>query len=256
LILAARSLAVSYGSREVLRRIDFDVGEGEVVAIVGANGAGKTTLLRTLAGTLPKSGGDVLLDGKPIETFHRIEIAKRVAVVPQDLPAVSGFTVRDVVAMGRAPHQGAWMRPSDRDRELVDQALRRTSLVELAERPFDALSGGERKRATIAQALAQTPRVLLLDEPSAFLDLRHALDVFDLAREEAARGVAVVAIVHDLSLASRYADRVALIATGELAAFGPPAEVLDEANLGKAFGVRIRRVHDPETGADAFAPVR
>lgn len=256
MILEARSLAVSYGSREVLRGIDIDVEKGEIVAIVGANGAGKTTLLRTLAGTLPKSGGEVRLEGEPIESFDRIAIAKRIAVVPQDLPAASGFSVREVVAMGRSPHQGAWMRPTARDREIVDEALRRTRLVELAGRPFDALSGGERKRATIAQALAQTPRVLLLDEPSAFLDLRHALDVFDLAREEAARGVAVVAIVHDLSLASRFADRVALLAEGSLAAFGPPGEVLDEANLGKAFGVRIRRVHDPETGADAFAPVR
>jgi iron complex transport system ATP-binding protein len=256
LILEARSLTVSYGAREVLRDVDLDVKAGEIVAIVGANGAGKTTLLRALAGTLPTSGGEVLLEGRSIATFSRNEIAKRIAVVPQDLPAASGFTVRDVIAMGRSPHQGAWMRPSPRDRELVDEALLRTRLVELAGRPFDALSGGERKRATIAQALAQTPRVLLLDEPSAFLDLRHALDVFDLAREEAARGVAIVAIVHDLSLASRYSDRVALVAGGRLAAFGSPGDVLDETNLLRAFGVRIRRMHDPETGADAFAPVR
>ncbi|MGZ3450318.1 MAG: ABC transporter ATP-binding protein [Polyangiales bacterium] len=256
MILEARSLAVSYGSREILRGIDIDVREGELVAIVGANGAGKTTLLRTLSGTVPKSHGEVLLEGRPIESFTRLEIARRLAVVPQDLPSAAGFSVREVVAMGRSPHQGTWMRSSERDRKTVDEALQRTRLVELADRPFDALSGGERKRATIAQALSQTPRVLLLDEPSAFLDLRHALDVFDLAREEVSRGVAVVAIVHDLSLASRFADRVALLAQGALAAFGPPAEVLDEDNLGKAFGVRIRRVRDPETGADAFAPVR
>jgi iron complex transport system ATP-binding protein len=256
LILEARSLAVSYGSREVLRGIDLDVRAGELVAIVGANGAGKTTLLRALAGTIGKTRGEVLLEGTPIERLSRIEIAQRIAVVPQDLPSAAGFTVREVVEMGRSPHQGSWMRSSDRDRERVDEALRRTHLVELAGRPFDALSGGERKRAAIAQALAQAPRALLLDEPSAFLDLRHALDVFDLAREEVKRGVAVVAIVHDLSLVSRFAERVALLAEGSLAAFGPTAEVLDEDNLGKAFGVRIRRVRDPETGADAFAPVR
>lgn len=148
------------------------------------------------------------------------------------------------------------MRASDTDRRIVDEALQRAGLESFADRAFSALSGGERKRATIAQALAQSPEVLLLDEPSAFLDPRHALAIFELAREETARGVAVACVVHDLALAARYADRVALVDGGALARIGSPDEVLADEPLERAFGVPIRRVHDAELGVSAFAPMR
>ncbi|MBI2395129.1 MAG: ABC transporter ATP-binding protein [Deltaproteobacteria bacterium] len=250
--MSAVGLRAAYGAREVLHGVDLDVRAGEVLAIVGPNGAGKTTLLRALSGVVPPTAGEVLLDERPLSALSRQEIARVIAVVPQDVPRAPGFTVREVVAMGRAPHQDAWLRERRGDVVAVDAALERCGLGALAARPFDDLSGGERKRVLVAQALSQSARVLLLDEPSAFLDLRHAVTVFELAREEASRSVAVAAIVHDLSLAARFADRVALLVDGAVLSVGPPAEVLEEAKLGAAFGVRIRRLSDQ--GTFAFAP--
>lgn len=252
--LEARAVAVAYGAREVVHGVDLELRAGEILAVVGPNGAGKSTLLRALSGVVAPARGEVLLDGRPIASLSRLEIARSVAVVPQDVPTAPGFTVREVVAMGRAPHQGAWMRERAEDRDAIAAALVRCGVEAFAERSFTALSGGERKRVLVAQALAQAPRVLLLDEPSAFLDLRHALAVFDRAAEEAARGCAVLAIVHDLSLAARYAARVALLVDGRLEAVGAPDEVLDEARLARAFGVAIARVRDHARGVDAFAP--
>jgi iron complex transport system ATP-binding protein len=236
MLLSLRDATLGYG-REVLRAVSLDVDPGALVCVVGANGAGKTTLLRAMSGTLAPLSGDVVLEGRTLASMPRDEIARRVAVVPQDLPVVDGFTVREIVAMGRAPHQGRWMRASTHDDEIVAGAMKRCSLDALADRSFDALSGGERKRAVLAQALAQEPKLLLLDEPSAFLDVRHALDVFELLRAEVDRGLAVVANVHDLPLAARWADRVVVLARGTVAAAGPAAEVLTPATLRDAFDV-------------------
>jgi iron complex transport system ATP-binding protein len=170
------------------------------------------------------------------------------------VPSAPGFTVREVVAMGRAPHQDSWLRERREDSAAIASAIERCMIGALEDRPFDRLSGGERKRVLLAQALAQAPRVLLLDEPSAFLDLRHAVALFELAREEAARGVAVAAIVHDFALAARFADRVALLVDGALVAAGSPDAVLSEETLGAAFGVPIRRLRDERAGTMAFAP--
>lgn len=254
MILTARAVSIAYGAREVLHAIDLEARGGEILAIVGPNGAGKTTLLRALSGILAPTTGEVALDGRSLASWTRREIAQHIAVVPQDVPNAPGFTVRDVVAMGRAPHQGAWLRERSEDTQAVDRAIDRSELRALADRPFDALSGGERKRALIAQSLAQAGSVLLLDEPSAFLDLGHAVTAFELAREEASREVAVVAIVHDFGLAARFADRVALLDGGRIVATGAPAEILEEERLSKAFAVPIRRLADGATLA--FAPAR
>jgi len=253
-LLAARSLRVVYGEREVLHGIDLEVRAGEILALLGPNGAGKTTLLRALAAVIKPAGGEITLDGRAAHTLTRAEFARTVAVVPQDVPSAPGFTVREVVAMGRAPHQSAWLRERAEDTEAVARALRRCALEDLEGRLFSALSGGERKRVLLAQALAQSPRVLLLDEPSAFLDLRHAVLLFDLAREEARAGVAVAAIVHDLGLAARYADRAAILVEGAIVAEGPPRDVLEESRVTAAFGVPIRRLSDEAGTTMAFAP--
>ena len=252
--LAARAVSVSYGARAVLHSVDLEAAVGEVLAIIGPNGAGKTTLLRALSGALTPTSGAVVLDERSLTTLSRREIAQNIAVVPQDVPTAPGFSVRDVVGMGRAPHQSAWLRERSEDVAAIDEALDRCALSALADRAFDALSGGERKRALIAQALAQSAKVLLLDEPSAFLDIGHAVTTFELARAEAARGAIVVAIIHDFGLAARFAERVALLTEGRIAALGPPGEILDEATLSAAFSVPLRRLSDGTTLA--FAPAR
>jgi iron complex transport system ATP-binding protein len=237
-LLSLRGVTLGYErGREVLRGVSLDVDSGALACVVGANGTGKTTLLRAMSGTLTPLSGEVSLEGRSLSSMRRDEIARVVAVVPQDLPTVDGFSVREVVAMGRAPHQGRWMRASTHDEEIVSRAMQRCSVDALADRPFDALSGGERKRATIAQALAQEPKLLLLDEPSAFLDVRHALQIFELLAAEVARGLAVVANVHDVPLAARFADRVVVLARGSVVASGAASEVLTPAALRDAFDV-------------------
>ena len=263
-ILAASDVSLGYPTddrarghvRPVLEGVTLSVNAGELVALVGPNGAGKTTLLRAMAGTHAPSSGAIQLCGEPIERLSRLEVARTIAVVPQDLPSADGLTVRDVVAMGRAPHQGRWLRASSRDDEIVASQLSRLGLDALADRAFDALSGGERRRALVAQALAQQPKLLLLDEPAAFLDLRHALELFAILEAELARGLAVVASIHDPSLVMRYASRVALLGDGVLAALGPSDDVMTPATLGRAFGVELCALVDPATGARALVPLR
>ncbi len=252
--IEARGLRVAYGAREILHGIDLALPSGKVLAIVGPNGAGKTSLLRALAGVLTPTAGEVRLEGVPLHGLSRAEIARAVAVVPQHVPSAPGFTVRAVVAMGRAPHQDTWLRERTVDADVIEKVLERCELGPLSRRDFDLLSGGERKRVLVAQALAQAPRVLLLDEPSAFLDLRYAVSLFELAREEAARGATVAAIVHDLSLAARFADAIALLVDGAIVAMGSPDQVLSEEKLGTAFGVPIVRLSDPGARTMAFAP--
>lgn len=253
-LLAAHALRVAYGAREVLHGIDLALAPSELLAIVGPNGAGKTSLLRAFAGVIAPSSGEVRLDDRPLSAMSRADVARAIAVVPQHVPTAPGFSVREVVSMGRAPHQDGWLRERKEDAAAIDSAIERCELVHLAVREFDRLSGGERKRVLVAQALAQSPRVLLLDEPSAFLDLRQAVALFELAREEVSRGVAVAAIVHDLALAARFADRIALLVDGAIVALGPPDEVLSEERLGSAFGVPILRLSDARAGTMAFAP--
>ncbi len=254
--LAAAGVAVGYGASHVLADVDLEVRAGEILVLLGPNGAGKTTLLRALAGTLAASSGEVRLGGRSIATLDRGEVARAVAVVPQDTPAPHGFSVREVVAMGRAPYQGRWMRASADDASIVAMALARCGLVAMADRRFDRLSGGERKRVLVAQALAQRTPVLLLDEPTASLDLRRTLELFEILAEEAARGVAVVAILHDLALAARLAERVALLHGGRLAAVGGVDAVMTPELLSRAFDTDIARVVDSTTGVRAFAPAR
>lgn len=252
--LVAERVAVGYGEVRVLEGVDLELRAGEILVLLGPNGAGKTTLLRALGGTLSPSAGEVRFDGRPLSSIARGDVARAVAVVPQDTPAAHGFSVRAVVAMGRAPHQGRWMRASPEDDSIVEASLARCGLSAMGERPFDRLSGGERKRVLVAQALAQRTPVLLLDEPTASLDLRRTLELFTLLADEAAQGAAIVAIVHDLALAARVADRVALLFGGRVVALGGVDEVMTAPLLSRAFETEIARVVDEATGVRAFAP--
>jgi iron complex transport system ATP-binding protein len=230
---------------------------GEMLAVLGPNGAGKTTLLRVLAGTLAPFEGAARLFGEPMREMNVARIARDVAFVAQTESVEFGFTVRDVVMMGRAPHQGAWMRANDRDVRVVDEAMARCDLVGLASRPVDELSGGEQKRVAIARALAQEPRVLLLDEPAAFLDVRHQIDLYELLVDEIARRkLACVCVMHDLNAAAQYASRVALAKAGEIVAVGAVEDVMTYARLKETFDADLYVGVNELTNDRFFLPMR
>ncbi|MBS2016511.1 MAG: ABC transporter ATP-binding protein [Deltaproteobacteria bacterium] len=258
-VTAAYAAAVP-GERETLRDVDLDLGGGELVCVLGPNGAGKTTLLRVASGLLAPRSGEVRLSGEPLAGLSRAEIARSLAVVEQMQITdgiAGGFTVREVVAMGRAPHQGSWMRASKKDDAIVDDAIARCDLVSLAERPAHALSGGEQKRVGIARALAQEPKVLLLDEPGAFLDVRHQLDLYELLLSEVKeRELACMIVMHDLNIAAQFADRVVLVKAGRIVAAGKVEEVMTWRTLKETFDADLYCGVNDLTGARFFLPMR
>jgi iron complex transport system ATP-binding protein len=253
---ASRSGA-SAGGQRALADVSLRVEPGEVAAVLGPNGAGKSTLLRVAAGLLAPTEGRARLEGVEVRTLSAGDLARRVALVPQSEPVAAGFRVREVVAMGRAPHQGGWMREAGADRAAIDDAMARCDLEALAERPVEALSGGEQKRVAVARALAQRPRVLLLDEPGAFLDVRHRLELYELLAEATKRdGIACLVSMHHLDEAARHASRVVLLRAGRVLAAGPVDEVLTARLLREAFDAEIDVGVHAATGSRYFVPVR
>ena len=249
-MLSINDVSIRYEARTVLRHISLDVNAGEVLALIGPNGVGKSTLIRTCSGTLKPIGGRVTIDGQDVHRLRVEDRAKLIAVVPQAVRLPEMFTVFETVLMGRTPYLGWLGRESEQDRSAVQAALERTATLELADRPIGELSGGEQQRMLIARALAQAARILLLDEPTAHLDLKHQASVLglicDLAHVE---NYAVLIALHDLNLAAQYADRVALLSNSTLAAIGAPEEVLTEENLSPAYGLRITVYEHPAHGA-------
>jgi iron complex transport system ATP-binding protein len=241
------------GATPALQAVDLIVRPGEVVALLGPNGAGKSTLLRVAAGLLTPELGTVRVFGRDIPTMERRAVARVVGFVAQaDTPA-AGFRVREVVAMGRAPWQDAWMRATPADQTAVQRALGRCDLSDLADRLVDTLSGGERRRVSIARALAQEPRLLLLDEPAAFFDVRHRLGLERLLGELAARdGIASLVAMHDLDDAARVASAVVLLSAGRVVACGPPGEVMTEALLRQTFDADVEVGRHGATGRPYF----
>lgn len=241
-------------AHRVLDSVDFQVAAGEIVALVGPNGAGKSTLLAALAGELAPSGGHVELDGHRLTHWSVLDMARRRAVLPQSHTVGFPFTAREVVAMGRAP----WARtPRDLDDDrIVAEALAAADVTHLAERSFPTLSGGERARVALARVLAQNTPTLLLDEPTAALDLGHQEEVLALAAGRAAAGAAVVVVLHDLGIAAAYADRVAVLEAGRIAADGPPRQVLTSALLSRVYQHPVDVFDHPLTGAQLVLPAR
>ena len=238
--LRAIGLRVSYGEREALRGVDVELQTGEVVGLVGPNGCGKTTLIKALAGGLQAAAGEALIDGMPVRKLNAREVAKRLAVVPQNPVLPPGFIARDIVVMGRTPYLGFLEQEGPSDYRRADVALDRVDASELAYRPVEELSGGERQNVVLARALAQDTPVLLLDEPTANLDIGHQIMVAKLLRRLAQEsGVAVMAALHDLTLASLYCDRLVLMAAGSVIAEGSPADVLSTENLRSAYGADV-----------------
>jgi iron complex transport system ATP-binding protein len=257
--LSLRGVGARYraGRGEALSGADLSLEPGDVACVLGPNGAGKSTLLRVLSGLLAPSSGEVRLFGTPLGTMDRRAVARVLAVVPQNDEVAFGFTVREVVRMGRAPHQGPWMREDGEDARAVERAIAECDLAGLADRPARELSAGERKRVAIARALAQAPRVLLLDEPTSTLDVRHQIAVFDLLVEKAEReGLACLAVVHDLNLAAQYASKVLLMKEGRITASGTVAEVMTYRRLGETFDADLYCGENDVTGARFFLPMR
>ncbi|WP_328776618.1 heme ABC transporter ATP-binding protein [Streptomyces goshikiensis] len=250
----ASDLHVRLGQREVLAGIELTARAGEVLALVGPNGAGKSTLLGALAADLPAASGVVRIDGRPVGDWSAPELALRRSVLPQSAALAFAFPVEDVVRMGRAPWAGTPYAESDG--AAVAAAMAATEVTGFAERPFSALSGGERARVALARVLAQGAPLLLLDEPTAALDLRHQELVLRICRERAAAGDAVVVVLHDLGLAAAYADRAAVLHDGRIAADGPPAEVFEDGLLSRVYRQPVEVLPHPRTGAPLVVPVR
>ncbi|MBN9152570.1 MAG: ABC transporter ATP-binding protein [Microbacterium sp.] len=254
--LSARSAAAGYPGRRVIDGLDLDIEPGRLTIIIGANACGKSTLLGILARLRSPLDGRIELDGEDVAGIPHRRFARTVGLLPQHPTAPDGVTVAELVARGRHPHRGIFQRWSPADAARVDEAMERTGVTALAGRPVGDLSGGQRQRAWIAMALAQDPRILLLDEPTTFLDLTHQLEVLDLLRDlNRTRGTTVVVVLHDLNLAARYADDLVVMREGRIIAHGAPAHVLTEETVAEAFGLRALVMPDPLTGAPLVVPV-
>ncbi|GGP75820.1 heme ABC transporter ATP-binding protein [Streptomyces sindenensis] len=250
----AAGLSVRLGQRQVLDSVDLTAHAGEVVALVGPNGAGKSTLLAALAADLAPGSGEVRIDGRPAAAWSAPELALRRSVLPQAAVLSFPFPVEDVVRMGRAPWAGT--EREDEDDAAVAAAMAATEVTRFAARPFSALSGGEKARVALARVLAQRAPLMLLDEPTAALDLRHQELVLRICRERAAAGDAVVVVLHDLGLAAAYADRAAVLHDGRIAELGPPEAVFSGELLGEVYRQPVEVFPHPRTGTPLIVPVR
>ncbi|MHB8627487.1 MAG: heme ABC transporter ATP-binding protein [Aggregatilineales bacterium] len=248
-MLEATHLTCRAGGRDVLCDISLTLRQREVVGVIGPNGAGKSTLLKALCGLWPISDGVIMLDHHPLNHYRPRQIAQRIALLQQAAAFEAAFTVREVVLMGRNPYLGRFEVESAADRQIADDALRATDTFAFSARLITTLSGGERQRVFLARALAQTPAVLLLDEPIASLDVRHQLDLLTLtSRLARERELAVMVALHDLSLAAHFCDRLILLDQGAIVAEGLPADVLTPPNLARAFQIAAQVYADPFTG--------
>ncbi|MCR8693823.1 ABC transporter ATP-binding protein [Rhodococcus pyridinivorans] len=254
--LIAENLELGYGNRTVVENLDLQVPPGRITCIVGANACGKSTLLRSMSRLLSPRGGHVLLDGKDVHRLPAKKLARTLGLLPQSPIAPEGIVVADLVGRGRHPHQRVLSRWSREDDAAVADALAATHTTELAERSVDELSGGQRQRVWIAMVLAQQTDLLLLDEPTTFLDVSHQVEVLDLLTDlNRDRGTTIVMVLHDLNLAARYADHLVAMADGSIYASGDPSEVLTGETVKAVFGLDSRVISDPVSGKPLVLPV-
>lgn len=251
--LALTGVGYTAGGVTILDDVSLDIRYGQVLALVGPNGAGKSSLLGIVSGDLAPASGEVTLDGRALASWTPRELARMRAVLLQANQVSFAFTAREVVEMGRSPWAGT---PPAGDDEIVDAAMSRTDVVHLAQRPFSALSGGEKARVSLARVLAQSTRVLLLDEPTAALDLRHQEEVLALARALAAEGRSVVVVLHDLSLAAAYADEIVMLDGGRIVGRGAPGDVITAERVEAVYRTPVRVIADPDSGLPVVLPRR
>ncbi|BBZ74683.1 ABC transporter [Mycolicibacterium anyangense] len=253
--LSAEHLSIGYGDRPVITDLSVQILDARITVIVGPNACGKSTLLRTLARLLRPSAGKVILDGSEIGTLHTKEVARRMGLLPQSATAPEGITVADLVSRGRFPHQRVIRQWSRDDEAAVAEAMRCTAITGLSGRLVDELSGGQRQRVWVAMVLAQQTPLLLLDEPTTYLDITHQvelLDLFTMLNRE--HGRTVVAVLHDLNHACRYADHIIAMKDGRIVAQGNPREVVDETLVESVYGLRCQIIDDPQTGTPLIVP--
>ncbi len=254
-LLQADALVSGYGGRAIVKGVDLEIPAGQVSVIVGANACGKSTLLKTLSRLLPPQSGSVLLDGQRIDQVPTKELARTLGLLPQQPIAPEGIAVADLVGRGRHPHQKLFRSWTKEDDRAVTEALIATRVADLANRSVDELSGGQRQRVWIAMALAQETDVLLLDEPTTFLDVTHQVEVLDLLTDlNQSRGTTIVMVLHDINLAARYADYLFAVRQGELIAHGAPREILTRELVKDVFGLDAVIITDPVSGAPLVLP--
>ena len=253
--LSGTGLTLAYDRRTITRDLDVTVPDGSFTVVVGPNACGKSTLLRALARILKPASGTVVLDGEPIAGWPAKKLARTLGLLPQSSIAPEGITVADLVSRGRYPHQGLLRQWSPEDERVVQESMEATGVGELADRYVDELSGGQRQRVWIAMALAQQTPLLLLDEPTTYLDIQHQIDVLDLCAElHETQGRTLVAVLHDLNHAARYATHLIAMRGGEVVAEGAPGEIVTAELVERVFGLRCQVIPDPETGTPLVVP--
>jgi iron complex transport system ATP-binding protein len=254
-MIGVEGATFGYTGDAVLRDVSCAIGRGEFVGIIGPNGSGKSTLLKLMSGYLRPQRGGVAIDGGPIERLSRAALGRLIGVVPQDTAVALPFTVTEMVLLGRTPHGSGFAFEDERDLVAARRAMERTDTLALAGRRVTELSGGERQRVVLARALAQEPRILLLDEPAAFLDIRHEVEMYDLLRDLQREGITVVSVLHDLNIAALYCDRLVLLASGRVVLAGAPAEVITYQTLTEVYGTEVYVAHNDVTGALNVLPL-
>jgi iron complex transport system ATP-binding protein len=248
-IISAEKINFSYTAKPVMEDVSFAVDEAQIVAIIGPNGSGKTTLLKIINGTLFPDAGQMLIDGKETSRWSRKDIAQKVAIVPQETAVIFPFYAEEIVLMGRFPHLSNYRFEDKKDYRIVHEAMEKTDTLAFAARRFDELSAGERQRVLIARALAQEPKVLLLDESTVFLDLKHQAQFLALLRQlNTAQQLTVIFVTHDINLAAQHADRIILLYSGKIYAIGKPAEVITAANIKEVYDVDSLIDQNPQNG--------